>query len=102
MGAHFTDQSVRVAQLVESIIRAGGDLEPPPVIAAAMGYAPDQGTRNTRIAAKLKTVEARRFNDVGLRIERAGTDPHTKNVLWRVTVDAANTASSPATAIPRA
>lgn len=98
----FTDQPVRVAQLAESIIRAGGDLEPPPVIAAAMGYAPDQGTRNTRLAAKLKTVEARRFNDVGLRIERAGTDPHTKNVLWRVTVDAANTASSPATAIPRA
>lgn len=81
----FADAPVRVLQLVESIVKAGGEFEPPPVIAAAM-YAPDQGIRNTRLAAKLRMIEGRRFDDAGLRIERAGTDSHTKNVLWRVAV----------------
>lgn len=84
---HFNDHPIRVAELADLIATAGDGFEPPPSIAAALGYARDSGTRNTRLAAKLKAIADRRFDDTGLRIERSGSDPHTKNVLWRAVVD---------------
>jgi hypothetical protein len=77
---------VRVGTL-ELALHQAQDLDPPPSITNAIGYAPDPGTRNTRLAQRIRAVEGRRFDDTGLRIERAGTHGHSKGVLWQVTRD---------------
>jgi hypothetical protein len=83
----LADTPARVAEIATSIIGAGDSLEPPPAVTAALGHSSDNGVRNTRLAAKLKAIEGRRFDDNGLRIERAGSDPHTKTILWRIVID---------------
>jgi hypothetical protein len=87
--AQIGDSPVRVANLASLIIGAGDKLEPPPAVTAALGHSFDSAVRNVRLAAKFAAIEGRRFDDTGLRIERAGRDGHTKSVLWRVAVDAA-------------
>jgi len=41
----------------------------------------------TTLGTQLKKMVRRRFNDAGLRLERAGDDLHAGGVLWRVEVD---------------
>jgi hypothetical protein len=93
---HFTcgEKPVRTSEL-DGALLLGEDLDLPPSIASAIGYAPDAGTRHTRLSAKIRAVQDRRFDDTGLRIERAGTDAHSKGALWLVTRDRAP-ASEPA------
>ena len=70
------------------LISFTADGELPPSLAERIGHAPGDVAKNTRLAAKLKQIESRRFDDDGLRIERAGADSHSKAALWRVTKDA--------------
>lgn len=91
----FGGQPVRVRELGSALDQAR-DLDLPPSIASALGYAPDAGTRHTRLAKKIQAVEGRRFDDNGLRILRAGTDSHTKSILWQIIRDHHPTLKDPA------
>lgn len=90
----FGEAPHRVSELGLALSQAQ-DLDLPPSIASALGYAPDLATSRTRLAARIRAVQGRRFDESNLRIEHAGTDGHSKGVLWRVTRD--NAQSSAAT-----
>jgi hypothetical protein len=85
------DGSVRTAELAGALL-LDHDLDLPPSIAEAIRD-PDAGIRHTRLAAKIRAVQDRRFDDTGLRIERVGTDAHSKGALYRVTRDSSPNAS---------
>jgi hypothetical protein len=85
----FKGQSVRVNDLLTSLrlFQLGEEL--PPSLAERLDYAPGDGARLTRLAAKLKQVQGRRFDERGLRIELAYFDAHSKANQWRITSDVA-------------
>jgi len=77
------------AREISARVRAGGSLKdaaPDEVLAAADEL---HGGTTRKLTAALRRYEGRRFDEDGLRLERAGTDGHAKVILWRVMVDPA-------------
>lgn len=82
----FQNAPLTTAQ-VGALIKAGGELDLPPTLANSLGSAPDDTTRNVRLARKIGTILGRRFDDSGLRIQRAEINGHTKAVRWRAVTE---------------
>jgi len=59
----------------------------PRQLAEALDRALSERSGRTTLGARLRKIVGRRFNDAGLRLERAGENLHTGGVLWRVEVD---------------
>jgi Bifunctional DNA primase/polymerase, N-terminal len=83
----FQNMPVTTAQVGALLKAADGQLDLPPTLANSLGSAPDDTTRNVRLARKIGTILGRRFDDSGLRIERAEIDGHTKAVRWRAVTE---------------
>ena len=75
---------VTTAQIGDLIASKNGQLELPPTMATSLSTAQDTTSKNARLAKKISGIVGRHFDDDGLRVERAGTDPHTKAVLWHI------------------
>lgn len=76
---------VRVGRIDAVIVEGQQEIELPRSLAESLSTARDDNARRTRLANKLRSIEGRRFDDTGIRIERAGEDRTTKTLLWRVT-----------------
>jgi len=80
----FGAEPVSTAKIGGLIASRPRELELPPLLARSLGNTADLGAKNARLAKKIADIVGRHYDEDGLRVERAGTDPHSKSVLWRI------------------